>query len=77
MEIISPGQTLTTMRAKCREFRSRGVDVVWLIRPVRRTVEVFDGDLDGELLTGEAVLESSHIPGFEVALDELFGAVDR
>jgi Uma2 family endonuclease len=76
VEIMSQGQTLTSMRAKCREYRSRGVDVAWLINPPRRTVEVFEGERDGQVLTGVGVLESPALPGFRVDLAELFSVLD-
>ena len=76
VEIMSPGQTFLAMRAKCREYRQRGVDVVWLVSTSRRTVEVFEGERDGEVLMGAGTLESAHLPGFTLPLTELFGSLD-
>jgi Uma2 family endonuclease len=77
VEILSPGQTMTELRDKCREYRARGTDVCWLVNPRRRTVEVFDAERDGVALMAGGVLESPHLPGFELPLDELFAALDR
>ncbi len=78
IEVMSQGQTLTNMRAKCREYRARGVDVVWLINPPRRTVEVFDGERDGDaLVASDAMLESPHLPSLRVLLRDLFSVLDE
>lgn len=75
VEIMSPGQTFLTMRAKCREYRQRGVDVVWLVSTTRRSVEVFEDGRDGEILVGAATLESPHLPGFTLTLPDLFASL--
>jgi Uma2 family endonuclease len=77
VEIMSPGQTFLNMRAKCREYRHRGVDVVWLVSSARRSVEVFEEGRDGDVLVGGAVLDSPHLPGFAVSLPELFSVLDE
>jgi Uma2 family endonuclease len=77
VEIMSPGQTFLTMRAKCREYRRAGVEVVWLVSPTRRSVEVFEEGREGEVLVGPAVLGSPHLPGFAVRLPELFAVLDE
>jgi Uma2 family endonuclease len=76
VEVLSPGQTLSMMRAKCREYRSRGVEACWLINPNRRTAEVFDEARDGEPLT-EGLLECGALPGFRLPLAELFAPLDE
>jgi len=76
VEIMSPGQTFLNMRAKCREYRQRGVDAVWLVSTARRSVEVFEEGRDGDVLVGAAVLTSPHLPGFSLSLTELFAALD-
>jgi Uma2 family endonuclease len=64
---------MTEQRAKCRLMRENGVDVCWLIDPVRRVAETFEGVLDGEPVS---VLESAFLPGFTISLEELFGELD-
>ncbi|MCC7364535.1 MAG: Uma2 family endonuclease [Dehalococcoidia bacterium] len=75
VEIQSPGQTLVFLRGKCREYRERGVDVAWLVLPSRRVVEVFEAGRDGVALSGEDVLTSPHLPGFELRVAELFAVL--
>lgn len=76
VEIQSQGQTLTMLRAKCREYRERGVDVAWLVLPTRRTVEVFDALHDATVFAEGAVLSSPELPGFELPVSGLFAVLD-
>ena len=72
IEIRSEGQMLRDLREKCREYRSRGVDVCWLIDPARRTVEVFEAGREGESLPADGTLESPAVPGFSMAVTDLW-----
>lgn len=71
IEVRSPGQTLKGLRDKCRAFRRNGVAVCWLFHPESRTVEVFEGELDG-VRYQSAELVSSSLPGFSLDLGGLF-----
>ncbi|MBA4181532.1 MAG: hypothetical protein C0506_13160 [Anaerolinea sp.] len=75
VEVRSPGESMSQQRAKCRYFRQHGVDAAWLIDPEPRTVEVFEGDVDGAVLAGGS-LTSAHLPGFALPLAELFATLD-
>ena len=77
VEVRSPSQTLEDQRAKCRFYRSHDVDVAWLVDPDSRTVEVFEAGRDGIALSVGAALESPHLPGFALLLDDLFAVLDR
>src|SRR5690348_15339312 len=74
IEVRSPNQPMRTLRDKCRAFRAAGVETCWLIDPDRRTAEVFQGELDAAPVTA---LESTAMPGFSVALADLFKVLDR
>ncbi len=75
-EILSPSQRASALRTKCRMLRQNGVDLCWLIDPVARTVEVFDGKRDGVRLAPDEPLETSVMPGFWVTQEKLFGRLD-
>jgi len=74
VEVRSEGQSIRTLREKCAEYRSRGVDVCWLIDPMRRSVEVFDEGREGLELPADGTLESEHVPGFSLPISELWAA---
>ncbi len=76
VEIRSPDEAVARLREKCRYYRAHGVAVAWLIDPVARRVEVFDGARDGLVVHGEASLESPSLPGFRLALADLFAVLD-
>ncbi|MGE0599225.1 MAG: Uma2 family endonuclease [Dehalococcoidia bacterium] len=76
VEVRSPGQAMAELRRKCRAFRENGVDVCWLVDPSSRSVEVFEGDRDGEPLAHGAALETSVMPGFSLPLENLFAVLD-
>ena len=74
VEIRSPGQTLEELRAKCRSLRGGGVAACWLIDPASRSAETFDSLNDA---TPVSVLRAAELPGFSLALDELFAVLGR
>ena len=73
VEVVSPNDLDLEVDEKVAEYLAAGVELVWVIRPPRRTVRVHraDGSVTnlhlGEFLEGENVL-----PGFRVAVAELF-----
>jgi Uma2 family endonuclease len=77
VEVRSKGESMDGQRQKCREMRANGVDVCWLIDPESCTAEVFDGEADGVELSADGRLESPHLPGFSLALRDLFAALDH
>jgi len=73
IEIKSPDDTIKNFREKADYYLANGAQLVWLVYPQRRMVEVYslDGDveilLEGDLLTGGDVL-----PGFSMPVAEVF-----
>ena len=75
VEVLSPGNTRQEMTTKRRIYFAAGVELVWELDPLARTVAVWRADTpdpadtlaEGDTLTGEPVL-----PGFAVDLAELF-----
>jgi Uma2 family endonuclease len=76
IEIVSPDQSVSDLRAKCRFYRSRGIDVCWLIHPDERWAEVWDGLNDGTRLPEGGALESAALPAFRLELARLWAAID-
>lgn len=72
-EVVSPSQERAEMGAKAQRWLRAGVQLVWIVAPEARSVEVWRaGGLarimtDEEELTGEEVL-----PGFALAVADLF-----
>jgi Uma2 family endonuclease len=76
VEIRSPEQSIEAQRDKCRFYRAHGVEAAWLVDPQERTVEVFEGSIDGRVLASGEILRSEHLPGFRLPLSDLFAALD-
>lgn len=78
VEVLSEGNTQQEMARKCREYFSAGAQQVWLVNPDSRTVAVYSSPEacihlgESETLDGGEVL-----PGFSLALRELFAELDR
>ena len=74
VEIRSPDQTLAELRRKCESLRDSGVEACWLLDPVSRTAEIFEGrqrdTRSADALTAEC------LPGFDLPLRELFAVLD-
>jgi Uma2 family endonuclease len=73
VEILSPSDTIDEINEKIDAYLSAGVPLVWIVDPYRRTVTIYRPQgpaglvAEGQELSGEPVL-----PGFRVALAELF-----
>lgn len=73
IEIRSPGQTMAELRRKCEFLRSTGVEACWLIDPIARTAEIYEGRRKTPRLAD--VLAAEALPGFELALSDLFSVL--
>lgn len=77
VEVLSPGNTDEEMSRKRLDYFAAGVRVVWFVDAARRTVRVFTGVEESTLLSETEVLEGGAVlPGFTVALRELFGRLE-
>ena len=78
VEVLSRSNTPGEMAVKRQEYFAAGVELVWEIDPVARTVAVYTSAANpttlgvGDSLTGGVVL-----PGFSVAVSDLFAELDR
>lgn len=70
IEVRSPGESMASQREKCRWFRDHGVAVCWLVDPLSRTIEVFEGILDGNVAFG--ILAINEIRGLSINIAEFF-----
>ena len=72
-EVLSPSETTRMIHRKLKQYFEAGVKEVWLIDPEAQEVEVWTGPTIPEhALAGNAVLESSLLPGFKLSLEDLF-----
>jgi len=73
VEIWSPGQTLADVVARCRWYVEHGVRAALLVHPRSRWIRVFRPGLEtGPLHSSERIDLGDVLPGFTLAVDELF-----
>ena len=77
-EVVSPDDAYSTVREKVEEWLRAGVSVVWVVDPLRRTVEVFRLDAPVEVLReGSTLTCESLLSGFALPLTTLFGGLQE
>jgi Uma2 family endonuclease len=73
VEIVSEGNTIEEIARKRHELFQAGTRMMWVIYPMRRTVEVWTAPDQCVTLTEDQTLKGEAIPpGFELPLKQLF-----
>jgi Uma2 family endonuclease len=71
IEVLDTYESLDPLRRKCAHYIEGGVEAAWLIDPVGRTVEMFDGHVHA-LEWREPMLTHPLIPGFQLSVERIF-----
>lgn len=74
IEILSPEDTLTAMREKAAEYRSFGIENIWIIDPEPRIAYRYTGTALEEVHNGELSVPGTPV---RVVLSEMFAELDR
>ncbi len=75
VEIKSPSNTFKDQREKACQYILHGVQMVWLVFPEKRLIEIYQPEIDDQILTINDTLDGGTIlPGFTVAVKDLFPA---
>ena len=74
IEVLSPEDQFTRMRARVRDYLEMGVLEVWVIDPQTRTVSVSRGAETVEHTGGELAVPSTPVV---IRLETIFQALDR
>ncbi len=78
VEVLSEGNTAREMERKLREYFFAGTRLVWLVDPRRRIIDVYTApDQCVRLEEGQILDGGDVVPGFHLALKDLFGRVRR
>jgi Uma2 family endonuclease len=78
VEVLSRSNTPGEMAVKRQDYFTAGVELVWEINPVTRTVAVYTSATDVTTLTAADVLDGGTVlPGFTLAVQDLFAELDR
>jgi Uma2 family endonuclease len=77
-EVISKGNTQQEMDEKLADYFSAGVQLVWMIHPVRQEVKVHKSAKRSRTLKHPQRLDGGDVlPGLEISLAELFAPIDE
>jgi Uma2 family endonuclease len=77
IEVLSPDQDAEKFAEKLFFYLMHGVRLVWVVNPWERTVRIFRPGEDSRLLNRGDVLDGADVlPGFSVAVDEIFAEIE-
>lgn len=78
VEVLSESNTPNEMAVKREDYFEAGVELVWEIDPVKRTVAVFTSPTDPVMLGPEDSLDGQTVlPGLVLPVKQLFAELDR
>jgi Uma2 family endonuclease len=73
VEVVSPSETAADLQKKIRQYLTAGCQVVWIVYPDSREIEVHDGSGSIHLLSeNDTVTASELLPGFAVKVRGFF-----
>jgi Uma2 family endonuclease len=73
VEVKSPTDTYKSMREKAAFYMQNGAQMVWLVFPEKRLIEVYSHDADILILDINDTLEGGDVlPGFSLSVRKLF-----
>ena len=73
VEVLSRGNTKKEMAEKLRHYFGSGVELVWYVDPIKKTVRVYTSPDESRLLRENQTLDGGDVlPGFALSLRELF-----
>ena len=76
IEIISPGQRLNALMARCRWYVDHGVPLVLLVDPRRERVMLFRAGAEPSLVSGDEAIDLQDVlPGLLLTARQLFEAL--
>jgi Uma2 family endonuclease len=78
VEVLSESNTRGEMKRKLGEYFSTGTQLVWIVDPVQRAVDVHTApDKFTRLEEGESLSGGTLLPGFRLPLERLFARVEK
>jgi Uma2 family endonuclease len=78
VEVLSESNTRSEMKRKLGEYFSSGTQLVWLVDPIERIVDVYTApDRFTRLEEGDVLDGGDLLPGFQLPLERLFAKVEK
>jgi Uma2 family endonuclease len=78
VEVLSEGNTAGEIDRKLRDYFLTGVEVVWIVDPDQRCVDIYTSPEEPTRLTETDTLDGGSIlPGFHLPLHRLFTRIEK
>lgn len=75
VEVVSPTNTAAEVFGKMQEYFNAGVQLVWVIYPLQRSIQVFESPKQSRVLReGDELDGGTVLPGFRLSVSDLFAA---
>jgi Uma2 family endonuclease len=73
VEVVSPGDTVEEVDEKVAAWLAAGAQVVWVVKPKRRTLTIYRAPNSVTILTeGEEIADEPLLPGYRSRVSEFF-----
>lgn len=73
VEVVSPSDSANAVHEKVLEYLGAGVQLVWVVHPIQRTVTVYSKDMLAHVLGEDNTLDGGDLlPGFTLAVADIF-----
>ncbi|HEX5163775.1 MAG TPA: Uma2 family endonuclease [Thermomicrobiales bacterium] len=73
VEVASPNDSANMISEKVREYLDAGVQLVWVVFPKRRMLQVFTPDQNSRLMYEDDIVDGGDVlPGFELRVGAIF-----
>ncbi len=74
VEVVSPTNAAAEIFGKVQEYFSAGAQLVWVVYPLQRSIQVFESSHQSRVVReGDELDGGTVLPGFRLSLTELFG----
>lgn len=74
VEVVSPGDTYEEVETKVGRYLDAGTQLVWIVRPKQKRVEIHRADGTSQLLSQTETLQGENVvPGFALPVARIFG----
>ncbi len=75
-EVLSPTNTVDEIEGKLQDYFASGVELAWVIHPIRRRVYVYEALDRVRVLTDKDELDGGNVlPGFRLSIADLFAGL--
>lgn len=73
VEVISPNDLYREIEQKVEDYLKAGVRLIWIVNPGTRTITTYGPSSEAHILRiGDTLTGTDVVPGFEVAVSEVF-----